>query len=101
MERKGIPKKRIGPEEGCWERSIRMRQFKVIWRALNAAERSAYRSISTSLCGIKGKKREIKKEKEVVKGNRQSYYLAGRSRERFAPFSESAGVKPFVKRPAQ
>ncbi len=52
MKRKGIPKKRIGPETECWERSIRVRQFKVSSKTLNAAERSAYCDMSTSLCGI-------------------------------------------------
>ena len=52
MKRKGIPKKRIGPEPESRERSIRMRQFKVMGRALNAAERSIYGGMSVSLCGI-------------------------------------------------
>ena len=82
MERKGIPKKRIGPDIGCWERSIRMRQFKVrnktslrsmgLVNSTNAAERSAYGMMSTSLCGIKVKK-ENKNEKEVKKEHRQSF----------------------------
>ncbi len=91
MSRKGIPKKRIGPGPGSRERSIRVWRKGVKGRALNAAERSAYGSMSTSLCGIMEKK-ENKNEKEVVKGNRQSYYLAGRScpveRGKFAARSE-------------
>ena len=52
MKRKGIPKKRIGPESGSRERSIRMRQVKVTGRALNAVQRSAPGYMSVSLCGI-------------------------------------------------
>jgi len=70
MKRKGIPKKRIGPESGSRERSIRMRQAKVREETLNAAERSAYGGMRVSLCGINpvmaksfyGVK-EVKKEK--------------------------------------
>ena len=41
MKRKGISEKRIGPEVGSRERSIRKRHIKVTEQALNAAERSA------------------------------------------------------------
>ena len=78
-----------------------MRQFKVSNKTLNAAERSLYGGSEGFSVRHIGKKREIKNEKEVMKENRQSFYLAGRSLERLTPFSESAGVKPFVKRPAQ
>ena len=68
MKRKGIPKKRIGPAPGCWERSIRKRQFKGAVITLNAAERSIYSDgdMSASLCGIKEEKKEKKYEKEVM-----------------------------------
>ena len=73
MKRKGIQRKRIGPEAGCLERSIRMRQFKGVGRALNAAERSALGDMSVSLCGTKEAKKEKNNEKEVKKENRQSF----------------------------
>ena len=83
MKRKGIPKKRIGPESGSRERSIRMRQYKGVGRALNAAQRSAPGYKSVSLCGtgpvmvelchgiIEGKK-ENKYLKEVMRRRRQN-----------------------------
>lgn len=66
MKRKGIQRKRIGPEAGCLERSIRVRQFKGVGRALNAAERSALGDMSVSLCGTKEAKKEKNNEKEVM-----------------------------------
>ena len=65
MKRKGIPKKRIGPEAWSWERSIRKRHIKVTEPTLNAAERSTYSDRSVSLCGIKEEKKEKNNRKEV------------------------------------
>ncbi len=92
MKRKGIPKKRIGPEAWSWERSIRMRQFKVSNKTLNAAERSAYGCMSVSLCGIMEKKKN-KREKEVRKEwELLNVLLGGRSRGWLAPNLGSVGV---------
>ena len=68
MKRKGIPKTRMGPAEGCWRRPVRMRQGEAKRRALNAAEGSAYRYVSVSLCGIDEAKKGKNKEKEVMPG---------------------------------
>ena len=62
MNIQGIPRKRIGPEPGSRERSIRKRQFKVTEQTLNAADRSAYGYTSASLCGIKDEKKEKNRE---------------------------------------
>ena len=122
MERRVIPKKRIGSFNGDEGRSMRMRQVKGRHKTLDAAERSAYGYMSVSLCGStpvmaksfyggKMKKREIKKEKEVMKRESSVICLTGRSRRWLAPDYEvwrsknatyfGAGVKPFVIRPAQ
>ena len=96
MKRKGIPEKRIGPAPGCWERSIRKRQFKGAVITLNAAERSILGDgdMSASLCGIKEEKKEKKYEKEVRRGASSVIYLTGRSRERLALSCASVGVSP-------
>ena len=96
MKRKGIPNKRIGPELGSWERSIRKRHFKVTELTLNATERSPYGYMSASLCGIKEEKKEKKYEKEVRRGASSVIYLTGRSRERFALSCARAGVNPYT-----
>ena len=81
-------------------------------------ERRAYGCMSVSLCGsnpgitklfygVKEEKKEKNNEKEVVRRESSVICLTGRSPlergklARLTPNRESAGVKPFVKRPAQ
>lgn len=52
MERRVVPKKRVGLLGDRIGRSMRKRQDKVSKETLNAAERSTCRYISVSLCGI-------------------------------------------------
>jgi hypothetical protein len=106
MKRKGIPKKRIGPEAWSWERSMRKRHIKVTELALNAAERSVYGYVSTSLCGInpvmiesfygiKEEKKENNYLKEVMKKAIAS--LSGSQVVRVRGLTQncaSVGVKP-------
>ena len=92
MERRVIPKKRIGSFYDDMGMSMRMRQDKGRHRTLDAAEGSAYGQMSVSLCGIplesteafrflpltaqvmekkrNKEEKEVKKEKDRSKGKR-------------------------------
>ncbi len=52
MKPKGIPKKRMDRFLVYRDMFIRRRHVKGVNKTLNAAERSVYRIMSTSLCGI-------------------------------------------------
>ncbi len=52
MERRVVPKKRIGSFYSDRGRSMRMRQDKGRHKTLDAAEGSTYGDMSVSLCGI-------------------------------------------------
>lgn len=92
MKRKGIPKKRIGPDRVSRERSIRKRHIEVVEQTLNAAERSVYGYMSASLCGINEEIKENNYSKEVKRGASSGINLTGRSRERLALSCASFGV---------